>query len=253
MTNPYGTDPGHQPQGLGNPGTQGPQFVAPGSQVPYGPPQYGQYGPPSYPTQPPPQPYGQGYQPPRPPQPPAPRKRSSSGAIVLVVVLALVAGIAFGGYALWQGMTPKPVAQATPTRPTARTTGQATSTSRSTASSGSTAANADCMAGDKITTSDFIATVPASWSCDGDDGDISLSSTRDDAIWVEHDSGQGTVDDCTSQIDGLGTVSALPQEKWGGVTARAYQAVDSGDIYGCLLYTSPSPRDRTRSRMPSSA
>ena len=25
------------------------------------------------------------------------------------------------------------------------------------------------------------------------------------------------------------------------------------DAYGCLLYTSPSPRDRTRSRMPSSA
>ena len=26
-----------------------------------------------------------------------------------------------------------------------------------------------------------------------------------------------------------------------------------GDAYCCLLYTSPSPRDRTRSRMPSSA
>ena len=26
-----------------------------------------------------------------------------------------------------------------------------------------------------------------------------------------------------------------------------------GDYIGCLLYTSPSPRDRTRSRMPSSA
>ena len=25
------------------------------------------------------------------------------------------------------------------------------------------------------------------------------------------------------------------------------------DVYTCLLYTSPSPRDRTRSRMPSSA
>ena len=25
------------------------------------------------------------------------------------------------------------------------------------------------------------------------------------------------------------------------------------DTYNCLLYTSPSPRDRTRSRMPSSA
>ena len=28
---------------------------------------------------------------------------------------------------------------------------------------------------------------------------------------------------------------------------------DSNFEYGCLLYTSPSPRDRTRSRMPSSA
>ena len=25
------------------------------------------------------------------------------------------------------------------------------------------------------------------------------------------------------------------------------------DLYGCLLYTSPSPRDRQKSRMPSSA
>jgi len=28
---------------------------------------------------------------------------------------------------------------------------------------------------------------------------------------------------------------------------------DARNEYGCLLYTSPSPRDRTRSRMPSSA
>ena len=28
---------------------------------------------------------------------------------------------------------------------------------------------------------------------------------------------------------------------------------DTGKEYSCLLYTSPSPRDRTRSRMPSSA
>ena len=36
-----------------------------------------------------------------------------------------------------------------------------------------------------------------------------------------------------------------------------FNAVLRGDIenihIGCLLYTSPSPRDRTRSRMPSSA
>ena len=31
------------------------------------------------------------------------------------------------------------------------------------------------------------------------------------------------------------------------------QGLDEGILHGCLLYTSPSPRDRTRSRMPSSA
>ena len=37
--------------------------------------------------------------------------------------------------------------------------------------------------------------------------------------------------------------------------AAARYAADDGDDddRGCLLYTSPSPRDRTRSRMPSSA
>ena len=36
---------------------------------------------------------------------------------------------------------------------------------------------------------------------------------------------------------------------------RIYRDADSDDnrFYACLLYTSPSPRDRTRSRMPSSA
>ena len=33
----------------------------------------------------------------------------------------------------------------------------------------------------------------------------------------------------------------------------AYTGVDPEHLYTCLLYTSPSPRDRTRSRMPSSA
>ena len=31
------------------------------------------------------------------------------------------------------------------------------------------------------------------------------------------------------------------------------ELIDVGETEGCLLYTSPSPRDRTRSRMPSSA
>ena len=36
-------------------------------------------------------------------------------------------------------------------------------------------------------------------------------------------------------------------------SAQIIQSIQSGDLKTCLLYTSPSPRDRTRSRMPSSA
>jgi len=265
VTNPYGNDPGSQPQGLGNPGGQGPQFVAPGSPgqygpPPYGPPQYGppQYGPPQYgpPQNQPAPPYGQpgpyaapgsyGVSATRAPQAPAygpgyppvlpqpPRKRSSSTAsVVVVVLLALVAGIAFGGYELYQGTLSKPVTQSTPSRPAKTTAAVPAVSGRPTATSGSTAGSADCISGDKITATDFVATVPANWSCDGDDGDISISSTRNDAIWVEHDAGTGDLAaDCTSQIEDLGTVSALPQETWGGKTAVAYAAVESDGIFG---------------------
>ena len=40
------------------------------------------------------------------------------------------------------------------------------------------------------------------------------------------------------------------------ISAGDYESLlfdDIGDLVRCLLYTSPSPRDRTRSRMPSSA
>ena len=36
-------------------------------------------------------------------------------------------------------------------------------------------------------------------------------------------------------------------------TQTLSQLARCGDLYGCLLYTSPSPRDQRGSRMPSSA
>ena len=38
-----------------------------------------------------------------------------------------------------------------------------------------------------------------------------------------------------------------------GIPAKAVKLENKGNFRPCLLYTSPSPRDRTRSRMPSSA
>ena len=52
----------------------------------------------------------------------------------------------------------------------------------------------------------------------------------------------------TGGISGLGRASAL---RYAAEGARVVVADINAER--CLLYTSPSPRDRTRSRMPSSA
>jgi len=47
-----------------------------------------------------------------------------------------------------------------------------------------------------------------------------------------------------------GVVVSIPYK---GTFVNLLGKKDLEDMYTCLLYTSPSPRDRTRSRMPSSA
>ena len=69
-------------------------------------------------------------------------------------------------------------------------------------------------------------------------GDMALAPSDNNTIYVgtgESNAGGGSL-----AYDGFGV----------------YKSVDAGNTWqhkGCLLYTSPSPRDRTRSRMPSSA
>ncbi len=251
MTTPYGTDPGSYPQGLGDPQNQGPQFVAPGSYgTPGTPGAYGTNEPPgstglpgaygsSYPLQPSP-PY-----PPGPPQPgyqyPQPYSRGFSPrptrlptrALIVLMVLAVIAAGIIGGYELNRKAIGDPVTQPTPTLPT-RSVSMAPPAVRVTAGSSAAATNGtECTAGDRITTDLFVATVPANWSCDGDEGDVSITSTRSDAIWVEHaTSSADPRGDCRAQLEGLGDLTALPQESWGGRTALAYQTVDRGDIFG---------------------
>ena len=43
------------------------------------------------------------------------------------------------------------------------------------------------------------------------------------------------------------------EKKVAALIAAGYPSDYEGEAYACLLYTSPSPRDRSRSRMPSSA
>ena len=46
-------------------------------------------------------------------------------------------------------------------------------------------------------------------------------------------------------------IPLLPEAFWKNISD--YSFAEIADTVACLLYTSPSPRDRTRSRMPSSA
>ena len=55
---------------------------------------------------------------------------------------------------------------------------------------------------------------------------------------------EGTV---VSLTDGIARIHGLSEAMQGEMLEFP------GDIYGCLLYTSPSPRDLSTSRMPSSA
>ena len=61
--------------------------------------------------------------------------------------------------------------------------------------------------------------------------------------------GSSTDDDDNDSLDNIGTGGVDPQPATQLLTGRFVDA----EVDGCLLYTSPSPRDRTRSRMPSSA
>ena len=58
---------------------------------------------------------------------------------------------------------------------------------------------------------------------------------------------------CDRKLDIIGTVVLGLVTGYGGGIIRDMLLQTHGVYFTCLLYTSPSPRDRTRSRMPSSA
>ena len=51
----------------------------------------------------------------------------------------------------------------------------------------------------------------------------------------------------------LGIMAAVAVPRYLDSISNAEKSAEDAVINSCLLYTSPSPRDRTRSRMPSSA
>ena len=67
---------------------------------------------------------------------------------------------------------------------------------------------------------------------------------------------QALVDHTMLELDGTENKKNLGANALLGISlavAKAGAAYNHQPLYRCLLYTSPSPRDRTRSRMPSSA
>ena len=84
-----------------------------------------------------------------------------------------------------------------------------------------------------------------------DDG-VDKPETDDNGniLRIEHDDGSISVSLDGRPVDGPS--DAERAQEW---FANLVDDIDQGELQriSCLLYTSPSPRDRTRSRMPSSA
>ena len=77
---------------------------------------------------------------------------------------------------------------------------------------------------------------------------------KEGAKLIVHGLTRDEVTACIDELSPLGEVSGLEGDlaKPEDATALCEFALSAGDI-DCLLYTSPSPRDRQKSRMPSSA
>ena len=74
-------------------------------------------------------------------------------------------------------------------------------------------------------------------------------------IWAEHLDTINNIEDMKKKFDEDMLTIARPSTSAYVAIAVAQSAIDLEFLQYilCLLYTSPSPRDRTRSRMPSSA
>ena len=91
---------------------------------------------------------------------------------------------------------------------------------------------------------------PDGWLlCDGSAISRSTYSGLYTVIATNYGSGDGST---TFNLPDLRGRTALGLDNMGGVSANRVTN-DNADIIGCLLYTSPSPRDTRESRMPSSA
>ena len=83
----------------------------------------------------------------------------------------------------------------------------------------------------------------------------------EDRSMLEKDSGPKSLTVAKKQKSGRNNQGRITVRHRGGGYKRRVRKIDfkrdkfgiEAKVLGCLLYTSPSPRDRTRSRMPSSA
>ena len=77
----------------------------------------------------------------------------------------------------------------------------------------------------------------------------------DPVVWTGFDDTSGYIDDAYFDYDIPGYLQGWTGDAFDGIGTISITdcSAGTGSVSPCLLYTSPSPRDRQKSRMPSSA
>ena len=84
--------------------------------------------------------------------------------------------------------------------------------------------------------------------------DRGLVASAEGQIYLTTDQGRTWRRAHAPAVEGLIDLSMVDERVgWAAGPGAILRTDNGGDTWTCLLYTSPSPRDRTRSRMPSSA
>jgi hypothetical protein len=134
-----------------------------------------------------------------------------------------IAVVLVGGAGLWLALRPKTtiatgtITSANPT--TSATKASTSAATKATTTSKTSSGDATCS-GSTIVSDAYSATVPKGWECSGQSGTLMITDAKFDTLMVMTIPSSTDAAKVCSGLSSGGTLTELPDTKWGGKTAK---------------------------------